>query len=510
MKKHMRYTAFALMLIMLITALSLTACSNTTPNGGDETTTSPAAAETTAEPEVTKSKYEIGDEIPATMTFNKEKIAFVSRDRDWVNDEITIEDDDGGLISTAVVKRTANVESRLDIVIDNTKLTGNAYAVSDVIRNQANTGHEYDIFANSMYSTIMYTAENIFADLKTISTLDLTRGYWSQGFNESASIGKGQYLCTGAAALSTYRFIFVTFFNTNMFAEKDDIPSLYETVNAHKWTIDYQMEICSRFWQDLDATQTTTEGDICGFISNPDMIGVDCYWSALKLPILTKDADNMLEWALDTERTVTAVEKLQKLFWNTEGMLNVKHKSNDAEQQDIAKLFSEGNAAMATLRIIEVEDEYLRDMKDTYGIVPLPMLDETQDDYCSYAHDQVTAFGIANTAPEDRREMLGAVLEVFASESYKTVTPAYYEVALKSKYANDPQSWEMLDLVTEKLYIDPGVLYTKKISSIHQCFRDLVGDNQTGVASRIKRLAQAAQMGVKTLNSDFEKLFAAS
>ena len=102
--------------------------------------------------------------------------------------------------------------------------------------------------------------------------------------------------------------------------------------------------------------------------------------------------------------------------------------------------------------------------------------------------------------------MLGAFLEVMASESYRVVTPAYYEVALKSRYTKDPASWEMLDLITENLYIDPGVLYTKNISSVHQKFRDIVGDKLGGIATRFKQLERTVVNNCNALNEGLRSL----
>lgn len=505
MKKSVGALSLIMAVLMLLGAFAgLTACSK--PQGEGDSTSTAAVDVTDTIPAETTSKYEIGDEIPTTLNFGGETVTIVSRSNQWVVDEVTIDNSDGGLIDSAVERRNKVVEQRLGITIENTKIDGNNYVVADIIRNQAATGHLYDIFANSVYSTIMYTNENCFANLKTVGNLDLARPYWSQGFNEAASIGDKQYFCTGAIALSMYRFIFVTFFNADLFNTVPDIPDLYTTVNNHQWTVDYQMEICQKFWQDVDADQKTSEGDICGFVSNADQIGVDPYWSAFKLPILTKDSENYLVYSLDLERTVLAVDKMQKLFWGTEGALSIKHTSGDAEQEDIAKKFSESTAAMVTLRIIEAEGEYMRGMKDTYGIVPLPMLNAEQDDYCSYAHDQMTAFGIANTTPHDRRDMLGAVLEAMASESYRTVTPAYYEVALKNKYAKDPASWDMLDIVTENLYIDPGVLYTKNIESVHQKFRTIIGDQLNGASTRFKILEKPVKSKLETLNEGLKAL----
>lgn len=182
MKRPTRILTLALSLLMLLTTVSLsfTSCSET-KSGGDTTTAAPDVGDTTTAEEV-KSKYDVGDNVPDTLKYNSEAITIISRSRDWVKDEVSVEDDDGGTISGAVMRRNKVVENRLGVVIDNTKIDGDQYAVSEIIRNQSKTGHQYDIFANSVYSTIMYTTENCFANLASLEYLDLSRPYWSQGF----------------------------------------------------------------------------------------------------------------------------------------------------------------------------------------------------------------------------------------------------------------------------------------------------------------------------------------
>lgn len=192
MKKSIRIMSMLLMLLMLVTTVSLVSCSNKTDDGETTTTAAGVDDQTTAKPE---SKYDIGDNIPETLKYGGETIPIVSRSNKWVVDEVTVENNDGGLINSAVVKRNKIVEERLGVKIENTLVDGNNYAISDLIRNQAQTDHLYDIFVNSVYSTIMYTAENHFANLKELQYLDLSRPYWSQGFNEAASIGDKQYFC---------------------------------------------------------------------------------------------------------------------------------------------------------------------------------------------------------------------------------------------------------------------------------------------------------------------------
>ena len=70
-----------------------------------------------------------------------------------------------------------------------------------------------------------------------------------------------------------------------------------------------------------------------------------------------------------------------------------------------------------------------------------------------------------------------------AIESYKVVTPAYYEVALKGKYSKDEESWVMLDMIVNNLKINGGLLYTIKINDITQKIRTAVRNKQSNSTS---------------------------
>ena len=155
---------------------------------------------------------------------------------------------------------------------------------------------------------------------------------------------------------------------------------------------------------------------------------------------------------------------------------------------------------MTTLRLIHVESEDMRNMGSLYGIVPMPKLDETQDQYYSYAHDTMTAYGIPLTVVDEELEMVGAFMEALAAESYRTLTPAYYELALKTKYVSDEESVQMLDLVIDSFYVDAGVLYTKKISSFHQNMRTWVGQNRNTVSSMIRATEKVIGKQLNELN----------
>ncbi len=475
-----RIIAFLLAALMLGGAL--VSCAEAGPNDGETTTTAndgSGNATIDSSGVVTTNPYASENE---PLDFGGETVKILSRSNSWVSDEIWSDGIDGDPVNSAVFKRNTDVEENLKVVIVNDMEDGNQYAVSDKIKLlQQSNDMTYDFFANSTYSTIMYTNLGLFSNLYDAEYLELDKPWFSQNFVDVASVGDSIYLVTGSLALSMYRFIFATFFSPEMI-ESVGGEDLYDVVNEGRWTIDYQTTLAEKIYNDSTG-DGKTEDDTFGFITNGDQIGVDPYWSALKLRILGKTQDNWYEFVLDTDRLAEAVNRINKLVWS-KGSYSYDHTGSDAEQETIRKKFAEGGAAMATLRIIECESQELRTNR-SYGIIPMPKFSEKQEDYYSYAHDQITSFGIVSWLEEDQFQRAGAVLNEMSRQSIITVQPAYYELALKTKYLNDEKSWNMLDKIVTGLYLDAGVLYTKELDSIHQVLRPLIGANRNTIASTV-------------------------
>lgn len=464
--------------------------------------TTAAAEVTTAAPAETD-KYEIGDTLPDDLDFKGAEIHFLSRGRSWCKDVIDVADMTGEVINDAVYNRNAAVEDRLNIKIVDHKDSGtDDYEIVNLMKVQVPAGSsDYDVVCSATYALLSGVTENLFQNYLDMDYISLDRPYWSQGINEANHVGNGQYLTTGAICLSYYRFIFATYFNKDMFDEHS-VPYLYDVVQDGKWTLDYQNEIISGFYSDLNGNNTADEADRFGFVINHDRIGVDSYWSALELPILGKDADNFLIFAPNKERMATAIEKLNHLVWDNEAVWRVTNYGADEEQYDLIKMFAEDRAATVTLRLIEVENESIRNMESKYGIIPMPKLDEAQEKYHSHVHDNVDSFCVPLTTYDAELEMVGAVMEAMASEGYRTLMPAYYETALKTKYVSDEQSVEMLDLVIENLYVDPGFLFVDGTGEFHQNMRTAwIGKNNSNVSSGLNAVERVMQKQLDKLNN---------
>ena len=131
---------------------------------------------------------------------------------------------------------------------------------------------------------------------------------------------------------------------------------------------------------------------------------------------------------------------------------------------------------------------WIRDTELNYAIIPGPKWDEQQENYAS-----ITIGGecqaVLRTAQD--LEMIGILTEALNAESWKSVTTAYYDVALKFKGARDEESIEMLDLIVDNRVLDFGTVYGGWASTgggagswIHRVIRDNSADIASYYAGR--------------------------
>jgi len=492
-------------LLMLLSAVSLASCG---APAQPEDTTAPAAVvggdDTVAETEDESVK---SAKLPDTLNYNGETIVVISRNAAGVNDEFKADEVIGDIITDTVYSRNQKVEKRLGIKLDaQLTPTNDAYTITNSLLASLSSGdHLYDFVSNSTYSTVDQTVQGILRNLKNCEYLDLDASYWSQGFNNAITIGGKQYLATGAISLSMYRYMFVTFFNVDMFKSASE-QSLFDVVNSGKWTIDYQIRLLDVFYQDKNGNGSSDSDDVFGFATNY-LSYIDPYWSACKLPVVNKDADDLFEVALDIERISTAVDKIIELYHKHNTFIGPKEGSDPGFQASMTKIFSEDRAATATMRILSVESNDMKNMESEYGIIPMPKLDEDQDGYYTFMHDQLSSVGIPSTVvSDDRFQMIGAVLEALAVESANTLVPAYYEVALKGRFLRNSQSVQMLDLIYDSVKIDGGFMYSRSLGSIQPTLREMIESKQNTSSSRFKAVAKTLGMQIKKLHEGFAGL----
>ncbi|MBE6697869.1 MAG: hypothetical protein E7581_05035 [Ruminococcaceae bacterium] len=446
------------------------------------------------------------DQVPDSLDYGGEDVAILNRAlQGWTWDEVAVPELNSEPVNDAVFNRNLKVEDRLNIKINSiANEDPDPTVVVLEARNAVLAGSdEYDLLAGACCMVLYTVLEGTFRDISHLEYLDLSQDYWTQDYNDVMMYGDRQYSATGAIALSTYRFAFVTMFNKQHFDDKG-VPYLYEAVANDEWTLDYQAALSKDFYQDLNGNSKKDEDDFYGLITSSN-ISTDSYWAACDVPLVEKNADGEYEYVLDVAKLSDVTDKILRLCYES-GTLVYRYTPMDGDQDDIRIAFSKGKGAMATTRLVAVEQVDIRSMTDPYGIVPMPKYDVAQKHYGTLQHDQFTVYAIPKTVNDSTFQMLGATLEVMASESARIVKPAYYELALKRKYMSDPIAWDMLDLIFESIRIDAGIEYTAVLGTPTEYLRQIVDSKINTVSSQYAKLERTFKKDLLKMQDQLDDL----
>ena len=489
-------------LLMLLVMAMLSGCGKTT-TAETETETQPD----TETPVETETADPYRDELPE-MDFNGEAVSIAVWNHDDVVGEFHAEEITGELVNDAVYNRNLAVENRLNMNMDIRLINEGAIdSVDDTVTAAVIAGDSsYDMMSSPTVSCVYTAAGNVLLDLTELENLNLDKPYWSQGARESLTVGDSLYVCTGTPSITLYRYMYVTVFNNAIF-ENHGLENPISLVREGKWTLDKQAELSSGLYVDVNGDGTMDDKDSYGFAGGGRTNG-DTYWINCDVSLFGRDEDNYYTYAPDVERYVNALEAVQNLYYNSDASYVVPLPDDGPRASHIQTIFAESRAAMATTNFYGIEF-YLREMEDECTIIPMPKLDEAQE-YRTHVQDQYTSLAVTTTVMPERQPMIGAFMEVLASESYYTVYDAYYETALSNKYLQNEESLEMLHLIYDSVYIEPSVLYANVIGFTSGTpigyLREMIGYNKQEMASTLASWNTTITTGLEEINRSFQEL----
>ena len=316
---------------------------------------------------------------------------------------------------------------------------------------------------------------------------------------DEISIGKSRYLLGGDVSLSMLSYMSCMYFHKDRFEtiSGETADDLYKTVLDGKWTMDKLAEYCRSSYSDLNGNSEADDDDAYGMgavtASTVDHMTFDSGVQFTK-----RDKDGIPSMDVVNERSVDFVKKLYSLFYENEGVCMYPAEQSYLRVTIPNKLM---NGEMTFMCGYFYSASLLRDMKADYGIIPYPKFDENTDGYRALVHDSAALVGVPVSC--DKVSAVCAALEAIAAENYRTVTPAYYETALKTKYIRDDMSGEIVDMIHESGTTDLAFAFNKSLSQVGFIIRNLMSDKSSDLASRYAAMKPTVE---KSLNELIEKV----
>lgn len=438
----MKKTLALILLASLI--LSAASCgSGETPSGNTETS-APSSGDTSGEETVDEnSRDAVKSSIPADLKFTGETVTVLTRDKEEFINEFQADEENGDTMNDAIYARNAKVEDQLGIDINVISRNGeygqHTQFNSDVVKEVMSGDTEYDVISYYAYAMPMIARQNVLYNLNDLDNLDLTKPWWHQKFIENAEIYGKLYSVAGDIDLTTVTYRSALFFNKDLKESYIPDEDLYKKVLDGTFTQEYLIGITKDIYQDIDGDQKKSEGDFYGFDANN---GLDPFPVGGNFTYTKKTSDGGYEWDMVSEHNVTLIERFYDMYNGNNGIYFID-KADDNRFIQNQCIFTISSLSMT---------EKLRDMKEEYGILPMPKFDEKQDQYYSIANDNFSLIAVPTTVKNPA--LTGAFLELMGEYSYKIVTPKYYEVAMKGKYLRDDESCQMFDIIVGQTWYD--------------------------------------------------------
>ncbi len=487
-------------LLLAAMLLGTAACGS----GDTAETTAPVqtAAESTEQSETTgpteTNRENAKSTLPAGLDLKGMTVKFGYVDANRYRDDI-IGDIEGNVVREAVYYRNLNTEEKLNIKLEPVIVaTGTGDAATKIQSYVVAGDHVVDINDGHQAYLAKFVLDGYFANMNDDKYIAYDEPWWKTEYIDELAVGTGKrFFLFGDMTLMMFKSAGATYVNKKILEDQFmKLDELYDLVLEGKWTMDKFYEMTSQAYVDKNGNGQSDAGDQIGFMATT-VKSVEHFQYDSGIRTTTRDKNGIPQLTLNNERTVLWAEKFYKLYYENPGARIWTADSN--LDNEMMQTFKNGQCLFYP-QWFYLGEYFLGDMEDDYGIIPYPKLDESVERYTTLVHDGTTTIVVPVTIPQDRMDVIGAVLEEMAFESYTTVFPAYYEVTLKLKYARDSTSTKMIDLIWDAAFTDFGYAYSSNLGGLGM-LRQLAKDKTPDFASYYasKESAKAAMQNLIAL-----------
>ena len=482
-KMHKRICLFLALLMM---ASLFVGCGEA---AGDETTVDTAAevVETEAETDELEARKAIPDDLP-DMDFGGYEFRILTYSpKTYEVEELT-----GDVVDDTKYDRQMYISETYNAEIKAAASAGIAELDAE-LRAAVTAGDDaYDIaIPHQITSGPGFITSNLILDWNTVPYINMEKPWWNQRINETINIMNKQFYIAGYISMPAPFCMFVN----KAYMEDYGYGDIYSIVREKKWTFDMLTEMAVATTMDLNGDgEMTPDADQYGITCNNDNMTLNFMYASGVLSVL-----------IDDEGKPVPNTYNDKMLSLVEGVYYLVHESQTCIYDDYSTQDTVGRPAFAEGRVMfrtgEVHElSKFRDSELDIGLIPYPMWDEAQGYYATHVDAWNGMLCIPVTATDPERT--GFLTEAIAAYTYKYCIPAYYDVALGTKFVRDEESTEMMDLIFDSVVYDFGYIFDSWKGCTWTLPRMMGGNGSTDLASYWKSIE-------KTITKHYEDLYEA-
>lgn len=373
---------------------------------------------------------------------------------DYMKEEQQSEELTGDVLNDAVYNRNMLIESEYAVKME---FENEPYAdyITAVRKSIAASDNAYDLLSFHAVSAASIISENLYTGWKTVPIIseNLDKPWWNKTATENLSVAGKVFFIAGDIGYHYIGHVQAFLFNKKLFTDSNtEYP--YHMVRDGSWTYENFEKIIKIGNEDINGDGIYAAGDDrFGFMSMGLFADV-MYFYNFGGKIVEKDENDYPVLVLNSPQNISIIETGYKWFIENNSPLTL-YEGNDDYSVEVSHVAFKSDRVYilgTNLKNIRV----LRDMESDFGIIPYPKFDDNQKNYISIIDGAVPLTVLPKTADA---EFVGLITEALARESYKNITPAFYESTLEQKYSRDEMSAEMLKIIRDTTYFDMGYIF---------------------------------------------------
>ncbi|MBP5269418.1 MAG: hypothetical protein ILO42_00505 [Clostridia bacterium] len=487
----------SLILAAIFTVAVFAACAD---KGGEETGTIAEAVATTDPVEVTtESPYDdkglLKDSIPEDLKLDRTITLLYWSDRE--HEEFIAEAQNGEMVNDAIFTRNTRVEERLGITFNYKTTEGNATAAHisnfvDTVRQGIKSGSmPYDMVAAHSFTIGSCAVNGLLSDIRNAEYLDFSKPWWPDSLIEDATIKGKLFFASGDISANTLYMMYVTFFNKSIIDNLGlELP--FDLVDRNEWTIDKMFEMCNDTYVDTDTNGNATIGDFYGQYAYTLHLDVFFTGAGIKILDVSNDTIKISDDFIGT-KAVDIADKVTNFFHNNSKAYLL------TENSDVAQWFAKELSIFWNDRCRNATK--FKENEVAFGVVPNPKYDKNQDEYYTVLGNPFSLYAIPNDCTEV--DLVSAVMECYASESYRNVSPALYDTTIKYRYTDDAISSAMFDTIRESVIFDLGRIFASALGSPYGLYENCIKNKTSWAVSATGQMKQVWPKAIKEILSAF-------
>jgi ABC-type glycerol-3-phosphate transport system substrate-binding protein len=382
-------------------------------------------------------------DLPDT-NWQEKTITFLVRGpefNEWQSQDIFAEAENGEPVNDAVYRRNAILEARYNFLI---REVGTGAVQTMAERSIRSGDNAYQVIMADTSETNNLAMRGFLRDLRSVQYLDLSREYWDHNSIYGFTVGGKTMFMTGDLSVMANDATWIFMFNKELLRDLG-LADPYALVKEGKWTADALHDMMRETARDLNGDGIMRGADDLFGLATHDST-FDGLFFSMGMRVSTMNSEGYPELSMNNERIIQVMEKTT--------MIMDRDITFNGDWMEIAACFEE-NRALFYGEVLQCVIR-LRSFDTDFGVLPLPKLNEAQEDYAHMIHPTACMIGVPVSLDTDEADFTGFVLEAMAAESRNWLVPAYYTIALEGKFMRDEESKEMLDIILRTRRYDLG------------------------------------------------------